>query len=153
MAKIEMKNMEIPAGTVIMETGQKADGFYELMKGVIKITRADGEIIEVSKMPEGDRRFVGEGAFLIGGGKRTATVEAKTDISVVCFKGHRDDFFSSLKEIEGLARALMIDLARRVEEASGQVSRLTKERDDFRGQAIKLFGNTRIINAIRALLL
>jgi CRP-like cAMP-binding protein len=67
------REIEAPAGTVLMREGDPAESFYLLCSGTLNVERAGTPIRTIS---EGG--FVGEIA-LVGGSARTATVTCSTD--------------------------------------------------------------------------
>ncbi len=71
------REIEVPAGTTIIEEGAEAAEVYVVVDGELDVTRASGEH-QVHLRTIGPHTFVGEMAFL-SGGIRSATVRATTD--------------------------------------------------------------------------
>ncbi len=92
---------------IIREDSESTVGFYILLEGAAKASRADHELAEYSP---GDH--FGEIALLLDDTPRTATVSATSDVSVLALT--RWDFRALLKTNPEIAVGVMAVLAQRL---------------------------------------
>ena len=97
---------EVPAGKVIIKQGSTAFEACVLLQGTVTIER-DGQLLETA----GPGASFGELAML-DKRPRSATVKAETDV-ILGVIGPRD-FDAALEEVPGLAKALLVSMARRL---------------------------------------
>jgi CRP/FNR family cyclic AMP-dependent transcriptional regulator len=75
--------MEVPAGSRLVRQGARGDAFFLIERGHASVNRDDNEIADL-----GPGDFFGELA-LLGGGGRTASVVAATDMRVRVVPEHK----------------------------------------------------------------
>jgi CRP/FNR family transcriptional regulator, cyclic AMP receptor protein len=100
--------LDYPAGKVLATEGVPGQEFVVIRAGTVSVTR-DGT--ELAELGPGD--YFGE-ISLMDGGPRTATVTAKTPVTIEVVE--RRDFDSLLETVPGLAQRLMVGLAQRLRE-------------------------------------
>ena len=78
-----------PVGTVVVHEGQRAEDFFVVVDGAFEVTSSDatGRSAQMALLRTGD--FFGE-IGLLGSGRRTASVRAATDGTLLCIPG--DEF-------------------------------------------------------------
>jgi CRP-like cAMP-binding protein len=103
--------VEFPPGVDIIEEGEEGKGFYAITDGSVKV-RVDGN--ELATLGPGS--FFGEIA-VIDGGPRTATITAATRLSTLELTP--SGFLRILDREPGLARALSVELCRRLQAVGG----------------------------------
>jgi CRP/FNR family transcriptional regulator, cyclic AMP receptor protein len=96
----------VPAGTVLITEGQPGHEFFVVLEGQASVTHNG---VTIATLGPGD--YFGEIA-LIEGGPRTATVTADEPMRVEV--ASEQEFRSLLDSTPGLARALVLPLARRI---------------------------------------
>ena len=96
----------VPAGTVIVKQGSTAFEACVVLEGTVTIER-DGILLETA----GPGASFGE-LSMLDHRPRTATVRAETD-ALLAVIGPRD-FDAALAEVPGLAKALLVSMARRL---------------------------------------
>ncbi len=104
------KEMDVPAGRVLIEPNQTGSGLYVIEDGVVEVEARRRR----SQLGAGD--FVGELALLNSSSRRTARVCAKTDVR--CLAISRTDFARVLREHPRIALAMLKTLAERLEAAT-----------------------------------
>jgi len=98
------------AGSLIVKEGEDAHSAYLLQSGTARVfLESKGKKVEFSILTKGD--IFGETALIIDG-KRTASVEAVEDCTVVLIR--REDFRARLKKSDPAIRAVVKMLSRRV---------------------------------------
>ena len=100
--------LEVPAGTVLIERDQPASGMFVLEEGTLTV-QLHGRTVDI-----GPGEFVGELSLLIDGAHRAARVQAKTPARVLAIG--RSDFEQLLEEDPRIAVAMLPVLARRLHE-------------------------------------
>ncbi len=116
LAKIAKASDELSLaeGKVLMAQGQPGREAFVIVDGQATVTVGD---TDVATLGPGDH--VGELA-LLDGGPRTATVVAKTDMTVLVISQRA--FFGLLDEVPGLARKILASLAGMVRELDEQLA-------------------------------
>ncbi|HLX33670.1 MAG TPA: cyclic nucleotide-binding domain-containing protein [Candidatus Limnocylindrales bacterium] len=76
------REIELPAGQVVMLQGDPGDAFYVIAEGTVRVERAGGT---ARSMTSGG--FLGEIA-LLEGGARTATATCETDCRLLAIQRH-----------------------------------------------------------------
>jgi CRP-like cAMP-binding protein len=107
------EDIALQPGAVLVKEGGLAREFFVLIDGTVEVTRNGKKIDERSG---GD--FVGE-MGLISHQKRNATVTAKTPVR--CFILTSRDFRRTLDDNRSIERKVLLALAERVANLSGQV--------------------------------
>jgi CRP-like cAMP-binding protein len=98
-----MTDVELPAGHILIEPRAPGSGLYVLEAGTVTVQPRTGDVVEL-----GPGDVVGELALLTRDGRRTARVQAKTDVHALALD--RPSFQQALEEEPRLAVALL-DLA------------------------------------------
>jgi CRP-like cAMP-binding protein len=98
----------VPGGTVLITEGKPGHEFFVVLEGQASVTHND---VVVARLGPGD--YFGEIA-LIQGGPRTATVVADGEMRVEV--ASEQEFHALLDKAPGLARALVVPLAKRIHE-------------------------------------
>lgn len=98
----------VPEGTVLITEGQPGHEFFVVLEGQATVSH---EGVRVATLGPGD--YFGEIA-LIQGGPRTATVVADGEMRVEVASAQ--EFRALLDDAPGLARALIMPLAKRIQE-------------------------------------
>jgi drug/metabolite transporter (DMT)-like permease len=88
--------IDVPSGGSLLRQGALAHGFFVIVSGRARVVRDDRHVGEL-----GPGEFFGELA-LLGGGTRTASVVAATDITVGVIRG--DEFGAAMRNLPTLAR-------------------------------------------------
>jgi CRP-like cAMP-binding protein len=116
LAKIAKASDElsIAQGKVLMAQGQAGREAFVIVDGTATVSVGDVDVAEL-----GPGHHVGELA-LLDGGPRTATVTAKTDMTVLVISQRA--FFGLLDEVPGLARKILASLAGMVRELDEQLA-------------------------------
>ena len=99
------REVELPAGHIVMLQGDPADGFYVIVDGTIRVERAGGTVRSLSS-----GGFFGEIA-LLEGGPRTATATCVTDSRVLTIQRH--EFERLMTAMPHLERRIRLAAARR----------------------------------------
>ncbi len=89
------------AGDVILKQGHLAKGFYVLVSGEMEVLYDDVKVGEICDKGA----FVGEIASLLGG-RRTATVVAKTKVELIFIENATSYFENNTSSLLSIARAL-----------------------------------------------
>jgi CRP/FNR family cyclic AMP-dependent transcriptional regulator len=100
--------LDVAPGKVLATEGLPGQEFVVIRAGTVKVSRGG---VELAELGPGD--YFGE-ISLMDGGPRTATVTAKTPVTIEVVE--RRDFDSLLETVPGLAQRLMIGLATRLRE-------------------------------------
>jgi uncharacterized protein YhbP (UPF0306 family) len=95
------------AGETIIEEGSEGDKFYIVVDGEAAASHAGGDVLSTV----GAGGFIGEIAIL-GGGKRTATVTAKTDVTLLALS--KSDFEKIMEGDAELRREFEDVMAKRL---------------------------------------
>lgn len=98
--------LEVPAGTVLMKSGDPGDAFFLILDGRVRV-----EVSPRKRIRMGPGEFFGE-MSLLDGGPRTATVAADTDVRVLVIA--RRDFSLLLTKVPDLGRHLLVVLVKRL---------------------------------------
>ncbi|MGH9036380.1 MAG: cyclic nucleotide-binding domain-containing protein [Acidimicrobiia bacterium] len=106
-------DIPVPAGSVLVTEGHLGYEFFVIAEGRAKVSRAGRKVGELGA---GD--FFGELA-LLERVPRNATVTAISDMEAIVLT--RADFDSALAEAPGMARKLMVGMARRLRELDAKV--------------------------------
>ena len=106
-------DIPVPAGSVLVTEGHLGYEFFVITEGRAKVSRAGRKVGELGA---GD--FFGELA-LLERVPRNATVTAISDMEAIVLT--RADFDSALAEAPGMARKLMVGMARRLRELDAKV--------------------------------
>lgn len=104
------KEMDVPAGRVLIEPKQTGSGLFVIERGVVQVEARRRK----AELGAGD--FVGELALLNSSSKRTARVRAKTDVR--CLAISRSDFMRVVRAHPRIALAMLQTLAERLEAAT-----------------------------------
>ncbi len=94
------------AGHVINREGEAGESLYLLVDGRVRVLKGDRPIAEL-----GEREVFGEMA-LLDPGPRSATVQALTEVVMLCIK--REDFSDIMAEKNEIARGIIQVLTRRL---------------------------------------
>ncbi len=94
------------AGHVIIREGEVGESLYLLVDGRVRVLKGDRSVAEL-----GEREVFGEMA-LLDPGPRSATVQALTDVVMLCIK--REDFSDIMTEKNEIARGIIQVLTRRL---------------------------------------
>jgi drug/metabolite transporter (DMT)-like permease len=97
---------DVPAGSRLVRQGARADAFFVIERGSASVARDDRHVADLGA---GD--FFGELA-LLGGGTRSASVVAATDMRVRVIP--RRDFGGAMRKLPTLARFVSVAAAERV---------------------------------------
>ena len=97
---------EVPAGTVVTQTGEPGDSFFIIIDGAVTVRTPAGADIQLQP---GD--FFGE-MSLLDGEPRSATIVATTDLRLLIVD--RSHFWRLLDETPDLVRRILTILSRRV---------------------------------------
>lgn len=116
LAKIAKASDELSLaqGKVLMTQGQAGREAFVIVDGTATVVVGDTAVADL-----GPGDHVGELA-LLDGGPRTATVTAKTDMTVLVISQRA--FFGLLDEVPGLARKILASLAGMVRELDEQLA-------------------------------
>jgi CRP/FNR family transcriptional regulator/CRP/FNR family cyclic AMP-dependent transcriptional regulator len=94
------REVEEPAGTVLMREGDPGEAFYILVEGTIRVERASGTARSMSA-----GGFLGEIA-LLEGGARTATATCVDDCRLVVIQRHEfERLMATMPHLERRVRA------------------------------------------------
>jgi CRP-like cAMP-binding protein len=96
-----------PAGEILIKEAEPGNEFLIVVEGQVEVVRDDRA---VTTLGPGD--FLGEIALLDEGARRTATVTARTSVTIAFVS--RRDFSRLLSELPELARQIRETAARRV---------------------------------------
>ncbi len=105
-------------GEEFIKQGELGDSAFVIISGEadVIIETPDGQLA-VGVVPAG--QLVGEIALLRSGGRRTATLRAKTPVTGLLLS--KDVFFHLLREFPDFSLAVMRDLAARLERVTSQL--------------------------------
>jgi drug/metabolite transporter (DMT)-like permease len=106
--------LDLPAGSRLVRQGASADSFFVIESGHASVQRGDREVAELGA---GD--FFGELA-LVGGGARTASVVAATDVRVRVLE--RPKFTPAMRKLPTLARTVRDVAAERLGASPARVA-------------------------------
>jgi len=98
------------AGHVIIREGEVGESLYLLAAGRVQVLKAGRPVAEL-----GEREVFGEMA-LLDPGPRSATVQALTDVTMLCIR--REDFSDIMAEKNEIARGIIQVLTRRLRAAT-----------------------------------
>ncbi len=104
----------VDAGQVLVHEGKRESQFYWIVDGQAKVTRGRRTVATL-----GPGEYFGELA-LLDPGPRNATVTAVTDMEVLELSSR--EFGGLLEEVPGIARKLLVGLARRLHAADATAS-------------------------------
>lgn len=107
------REIEVPAGHIVMVEGGPGDAFYLILDGTIHVERAGGI---VRSMTAGG--FLGEIA-LLEGGARTATATCVTDCRLLVI--HRHEFDRLMAALPHIERRIRAAAARRPHDQGGDL--------------------------------
>ena len=108
------KEVEFPAGKIIAKQGESGVGFHMITEGEATVS-----VHGVNHGTLGPGSYFGE-ISLIDGGRRSATVNAATDLKTVSLTSW--DFAALLDQFPELSRSLLIQLCRRLREVEKSIS-------------------------------
>ncbi len=94
------------AGHLIIREGEPGESLYLLVDGRVRVLKGDRPVAEL-----GEREVFGEMA-LLDPGPRSATVQALTEVVMLCIK--REDFSDIMAEKNEIARGIIQVLTRRL---------------------------------------
>lgn len=79
-----LETLKYPAHTTVLAEGDPAERLFVVTEGEVSVIQQDenGRSVEVATLHKG--QYFGEIGLLVPGGKHTATVRAKTDVTVLC---------------------------------------------------------------------
>lgn len=100
--------LDVPPGKVLATEGVPGVEFVVIRAGTVEVSRGGQQLAEL-----GPGDYFGE-ISLIDGGPRTATVTAKTPVTIEVVE--RRDFDVLLEKVPGLAQRLLVGLATRLRE-------------------------------------
>ena len=108
------REVEQPAGTILMLEGEPGDAFYVLVSGTIRVERAGGTVRSMSA-----GGFLGEIA-LLESGARTATATCVDDCRLLVIRHH--EFERLLATMPHLERRVRAAAARRPHGSGGDAA-------------------------------
>ena len=103
------RDVEFPAGQVIVTEGESGVGFHMIVEGKVKVT-----IHGRRRNTLGPGSFFGE-LSLIDKGPRTATVTAETQVRTLSIASW--EFLPLLDQNPGMARKILLEMCRRLRES------------------------------------
>jgi CRP/FNR family transcriptional regulator, cyclic AMP receptor protein len=98
------------AGEVVIREGEPGESLYLLVEGRVAVLKGDSQVAEL-----GEREVFGEMA-LLDPGPRSATVRAKTDVTLLTIRS--EDFGDIMAEKPEIARGVIQVLTRRLRAAT-----------------------------------
>jgi len=124
-----LRREQFPAGTLLLREGERGEQLYLLVDGEVDIIKAlgtEGERLLGIRQP---RSFIGEMSLFSRDGVHTASVRARTAISVVSMA--RSELEALLRRQPELAYEMMRTMSRRLEASENQTIRdlLEKNRE------------------------
>lgn len=115
----EGENIKVPAGQVVSKEGDPSEHVFIIVEGVARIEKKDGMGGRIMLAEVGNGGLIGEmGVFLDM--KRSATVVAKTDLSLVRFTN--ENFVNALPRTPDITVRLLKSLALKLDQANRRYS-------------------------------
>lgn len=114
------EELQIPAGTVLIEQNSEPDGFYVLKRGSVGVYIGDS-LLEVFNAKD---TVIGEMSMILNR-PRTATVKARSSCTVVKYPS--DNLENLFAKEPALARMLVFNLASRLDLANQRIADLTRQ--------------------------
>lgn len=128
-----LREVGIPAGTLLMEEGRAGDRLYIVLDGQVEIIKALGTGTERSLGWRGAGAFLGEMSLLGETHRATASVRASAPVQLL--EMTRADFDALLQRQPGFARSLLQLLSERLDKSENVTIRDLQEKNHQLAQA------------------